>query len=123
METMTVVRQGWSDDRIDGLELKVDEGFRNVGERFERANERFRQIDKQFEQVDRRFEQVDQRFEQIDKRFEQVDERLYRIEVAIDGLRTQMATMQHSMVQASVAFATALAMLFAAQLGLILTQV
>lgn len=110
------VRRNWNDDPIDGLELKVDEGFRNVGERFERVDERFKLIDQ-------RFEQVDKRFEQIDQRFEQVDERLHRIEVAIDGLRTQMGTMQHSMVQASVAFATALAMLFAAQLGLILTQI
>jgi len=56
------VRREWSDDRIDGLELKVDEGFR---------------------QVDRRFEQVDKRFEQVDKRFEQLDSRLDRIEKAM----------------------------------------
>jgi hypothetical protein len=61
METMTV-RQNWSDDRIDGLELKVDEGFRHV----------------------------DGRFEQVDKRFEQVDQRLGRVENEISLLRQEV---------------------------------
>lgn len=61
METMTV-RQSWSDDRIDGLELKVDEGFRNVAERFKR----------------------------VDERFDLIDERLERLEVGMESLRRLM---------------------------------
>jgi hypothetical protein len=64
MEMMTV-RRGWSDDRIDGLELKVDEGFRHV----------------------------DMRFEQVDKQFDQVNERLGRLEVGMENLRRMMMMM------------------------------
>jgi chromosome segregation ATPase len=62
METMTV-RQGSSDDRIDVLERKVDEGFRHVEMRFEHVDQRFEQVEKQFEQVDKRFEGVERRME------------------------------------------------------------
>jgi hypothetical protein len=44
MEMMTV-RRGWSDDRIDGLELKVDEGFRHVDRQFEQVNERLGRLE------------------------------------------------------------------------------
>lgn len=43
METMTV-RQSWSDDRIDGLECKVDEGFRHVDQRFEQVDKRLERL-------------------------------------------------------------------------------
>lgn len=46
------MRQSWSDDRIDNLDRKVEDGFRHV--------------DKRFEQVDKRFEQVDQRFDRVE---------------------------------------------------------
>ena len=44
MEMMTV-RRGWSDDRIDGLELKVDEGFRLVDKQFDQVNERLGRLE------------------------------------------------------------------------------
>ena len=73
METMTV-RQGWSDDRIDGLERKVDEGFRHVDKRFE-------QIDKRFEQVDKRFERLEDELKaqrrDFNMRFEAIDDRMH----------------------------------------------
>lgn len=86
------VRQSWSDDRIDGLELKVDEGFRHVDQRFEQVDKRFEQVDKRFDQVDKRFERMEgemtalradmnSRFESLESRF---DLRLAGIE---DGLR------------------------------------
>lgn len=70
METMTAVRENWNDDSLDGLERKVDEGFRHVDQRFEQVDQRFEQVDKRFEQVDQRFEQVDKRFEGIERRQE-----------------------------------------------------
>jgi chromosome segregation ATPase len=51
----TMVRETWSDDRLDHLNQRVDEGFQ--------------QVDRRFEEVDRRFEQVDARFDRLDDRF------------------------------------------------------
>jgi tetrahydromethanopterin S-methyltransferase subunit G len=45
---MEAMRQSWSDDRLDHLNRRVEEGFA---------------------QVDQRFEQVDQRFDQLEGRF------------------------------------------------------
>ncbi len=97
METMTV-RQSWSDDRIDGLKLKVDEGFR----------------------------QVDRRFEQVDKRFDKADERIDRVEDQILALRREMNMrfdgMQRTLLIFGGGMFAALAGAFATQLALILTQ-
>ena len=48
------MRQSWTDDRLDGLNEKVDQ--------------RFDQVDQRFEQVDQRFDQVDQRFDRVGPR-------------------------------------------------------
>jgi hypothetical protein len=93
METMTV-RRGWNDDRIDGLELKVDEGFRNVAERFKR---------------------VDERFDLIDMRFEQIDNRLGRLEVGMESLRRLL-------VMFCVGMAGCFATMFTTLLVAVLTQ-
>lgn len=60
------MRRNWSDDRIDGLELKVDEGFRHV--------------DQRFDLVDQKLDLVGQRFEQVDWKFAEANERMGRIE-------------------------------------------
>lgn len=44
MEAMTE-RQNWSDDRIDGLERKVDDGFRHMEKQFDRIDKRFEGIE------------------------------------------------------------------------------
>jgi len=87
METMTV-RRGWSDDRIDGLELKVDEGFRHV----------------------------DMRFEQVDKQFDQVNERLGRLEVGMESLRRMMITFCVGMSGCFVALFTTLLVIVLTQI-------
>jgi len=94
METMTVRRE-WNDDRLDALELKVDEGFRHV---------------------DRRFEQIDKRFEQIDKRFEQIDRRFERLENSMESLRRMMMTF-------CVGMAGCFLTLFTTLLVIVLTQI
>jgi DNA anti-recombination protein RmuC len=72
MKAMTI-RSNWSDDRIDGLEQKVVDGFRHVDRRFE-------QVDQRFEQVDQRFDRVEGEFREIRKEmkagFERIDDRL-----------------------------------------------
>jgi uncharacterized protein YdcH (DUF465 family) len=65
MEAMTA-RQSWSDDKIDGLEIKVDAGFARVDEKFEQVDQRFERledkVDKGFESVNRR---VDESFKEL----------------------------------------------------------
>ncbi|HEU4945149.1 MAG TPA: hypothetical protein VFT10_08305, partial [Solirubrobacterales bacterium] len=129
---MEAVRQDWSDDRLDHLNRKVDEGFASVDLRFAEVDRRFDQVDKRFEQVDQRFEQIDKRFEQVDQRFEQVDKRFGRLETELGALREDMNTRFQSMQEASnalhrtmVQFAgasfAAFAALFSAQIALFLT--
>jgi hypothetical protein len=56
---MEAMREAWTDDRLDDLNRKVDEGFRGVdtdirelrgemNERFDKVNERFDKIDDRF---------------------------------------------------------------------------
>ncbi|HET8954324.1 MAG TPA: hypothetical protein VFN18_01555 [Solirubrobacterales bacterium] len=49
METM--VRESWSDGRLDEFEKRIDE-------RFDRVDERFDDVDRRFEQVDRRLDKL-----------------------------------------------------------------
>jgi hypothetical protein len=79
---MEAVRESWSDDRIDGLELKVEEGFRHVDRRFEQVDKRFEQVDKRFEQVDSRLERIEQ---EMSTRFAAFEVRFQSLE---DGLRS-----------------------------------
>jgi uncharacterized protein YPO0396 len=99
---MESMREAWTDDRLDHLNHRVDEGFT--------------QVDRRFKEVDRRFEQVDHRFEQVDKRFDKVDFELQRVNDRIDGL-------QRTMVHAIVAMTTAMLAGFGGIAGLIATQI
>lgn len=57
-----MVREAWTDARLDDFK----------------------------ENVNRRFDEVDKRFDEVDKRFEQVDKRFDRVEADIRELRTTM---------------------------------
>jgi archaellum component FlaC len=82
---MEAMREGWTDDLLDDLNRRVEDGFKHVDERFE--------------QIDRRFEQVDERFEQVDERFKQVEQRLDRVEVALRDLGMDTRATQRLFVQ------------------------
>lgn len=58
METM---REAWTDDRLDDLNQKVDEGFRKVDQRFDRLED---EMDARFHRVDLKFERLEERLEQ-----------------------------------------------------------
>lgn len=106
---MEAMRQSWSDDRLDDLNLEVDRGFENV--------------DKRFEQVDKRFEQVDKRFEQFDQRLQRLDERLYRefLEVHKE-IRGLSENLHRAIVQSMIGIVAFMAAGFAGILGIIATQ-
>jgi hypothetical protein len=87
MEIMTA-RQGWSDDRIDGLDRKVEGGFRHV----------------------------DQRFDQVDKRFDRVEKELHdlrsEVNARLDGLQRTLLIFGATMFAALTgAFVTQLALI------------
>jgi hypothetical protein len=63
METMAV-RQSWNDDRIDGLELKVDEGFRHVDKRFEQVDRRLDRIEGELHELGR---EMNARFDSLQR--------------------------------------------------------
>jgi tetrahydromethanopterin S-methyltransferase subunit G len=66
METM--VREAWTDDRLDDLNKKVDQGFAKVDRRFEslegRMDTRFNSLE---ERLDARFGRIDERFEALNR--------------------------------------------------------
>ncbi len=74
----TVMRETWTDERLDDLNLKVDRGFELMERRFERVDDRFERVDERFDRVDDRFERVEER---LDARFE----RLYRLIIQLGG--------------------------------------
>ncbi len=91
---MAVMREMWSDDRLDGLNRRVDDGFALV---------------------DERFEQMDKRFEQMGDRLDRFEDQLGQVNVRLDGI-------QQTLVQAVVAFYATAVACFVAIIGLILAQ-
>jgi tetrahydromethanopterin S-methyltransferase subunit G len=54
-----VPREKWTDERLDDLNKKVDNGFRGVGARFDHLEARFEaQMDKQFGELNQRFDRM-----------------------------------------------------------------
>lgn len=84
---MEAMRESWTDDRLDYLNHRVDDGFKHVDDRFgqfeKRVDERFDDVNRRFKESDRR---IDEGFRQVDERFKQADERLARMESRIDHL-------------------------------------
>ena len=56
MAVMMSPREKWTDDRIDDLSVKVDQGFADLKAEM---REGFERIDKRFEQVDKRMERLE----------------------------------------------------------------
>jgi archaellum component FlaC len=65
---MEAMRENWTDDRLDHLNRRVEEGFARVDERFEQIDERFAQMDKRFDRMEDRFDRVADRSDQINER-------------------------------------------------------
>jgi predicted RNase H-like nuclease (RuvC/YqgF family) len=78
---MEAMRQSWSDDRLDDLQLEMRNGFVRIEKQIQTGTE---QVEKRIEQVEMRIEQVDRRIEQMDKRIDQLDTRVERLETRVD---------------------------------------
>jgi tetrahydromethanopterin S-methyltransferase subunit G len=109
---MELMRESWTDERLDDL------------------NER---VDRRFDEVDQRFDEVDRRFDEVDRRFDSVNERFGRLEGEIRELRGDVKAefalvhqrfdaLHRTMVQfCGLMFAT-VGGLFATAVGLFATQ-
>jgi hypothetical protein len=92
---MVVMNRSPTDDRLDHLNLRVDEGFERMGSEFTRVDKRvdegFARMDAEFARVDRRFdegfERMDREFTRVDKRFDKVEEAIVTLSGSIDSLR------------------------------------
>ena len=95
---MNVMRESWTDERLDDLNRKVERGFEKVDERFERVDERF-------ERVGERFDRLDERLDKMDDRFVQFDLRLERLEARMDA---KFDSLYRLMLQGFVALSVAM---------------
>jgi ribosome recycling factor len=75
---MEAMRQNWTDDRMDDLARRVDEGFHESREDLRSFRLEVKtdfaslrgEMDTRFDKVDARFEKIDARFERMDARFD-----------------------------------------------------
>jgi len=95
---MQTMREGWTDERLDDLNDKVDRGF---------------------ERVDKRFEQVDKRFEQVAEEFLAVRGEM---KAGFDAVNGRIDSVQRTMFHGVIALTVAILAGFAAITGLLATQ-
>jgi galactokinase len=95
---MYMMRESWTDERLDEFAKHVD--FR------------FDVVDRRFDEVDRRIDEVDKKF---DRRFDKVDHELHRVNDRLDA-------MGKVMIQAIVTMFGSTLVGFLALASLILTQ-
>jgi len=109
---MHLMRESWTDERLDDFRGEV-------GHRFDEVDRRFSAVDKRFDEIDKRFDKVDERFEKVDQRFERIEGELreFRTEVHDSFMELQRVIMRGTMFL-SGSFVAA----FAALIGLVATQ-
>jgi RNase H-fold protein (predicted Holliday junction resolvase) len=69
-----MMRESWTDERLDEFGKRMDERFDRVDERFTRVDERFATARAERK---REFEQVGARLDRVESKMEQIDSRLY----------------------------------------------
>jgi DNA anti-recombination protein RmuC len=103
---METVREAWTDERLDDLTKRVDEGFRDAredlrscrGEMKIDSNSIRTEMKAGFAslraETDARFDKVDTRFEKVDRRFETLEQRIeHRFDLMFIALLTGFASL------------------------------
>lgn len=78
LSVTVMVREAWTDERLDDLKAHMDWRFDQVDRRFDQVDQRFDRVEgdirelrsdmnKGFEAVDRRFETMDNRFDSLQR--------------------------------------------------------
>lgn len=90
---VTMPREKWTDERLDDLNKKVDEGFARVEGQVKdlrsEMNARFTSIEARFADG---FTSIEGRFASIDGRFASIEDRLTAIESRLDALNRNLTT-------------------------------
>jgi hypothetical protein len=63
---MEAMRESWTDDRLDYLNHRVDDGFKHVDERFDRFE---KHIGERLEETNRRMERLESQIEKLNQSF------------------------------------------------------
>ena len=69
----------WTDDKIDSLATKVDEGFARAEVEYVRTDERFKAVGQRFDDVDRRLDHLDAGFVQMNEKFDALQRTLLQV--------------------------------------------
>jgi flagellar capping protein FliD len=64
---MEAMRQSWSDDRLDDLQLEMRNGFARIENQIQQGTE---QVERRIEQMDKRIDQIDTKIERLEARVE-----------------------------------------------------
>ena len=73
---MEAMRQSWSDDRLDALNEKVDQGFDQVDRRFAQVDRRFDQVEGDIKDLRR---ETTMQFESVHKRFDSLQQTIMQM--------------------------------------------
>lgn len=87
---MAVMREAWTDERLDDLTIRMDRGFDRVDAdlrdlKSEMAT-RFTAVDARFHAVDGRFQAIEARFQGVDTHFQSIDTRFQNVEARFDSM-------------------------------------
>jgi len=114
---MEAMRQSWSDDRLDALNQRVDEGFTRVDEQFTKVDERFARVE---DRIDRLDEKLENRFERLGTKIDTSTNELRReMKAGFDDVNARFDRMQQTMIQVGGGL---IGVLVVAGAGLIATQ-
>jgi chromosome segregation ATPase len=104
---MEAMRQSWSDDRLDDLNKRVDDGFARVEDRIDRLDEK----------LEARFDHLDAK---IDRKIDTSSHELrMEMKAGFDDVNARFDRMQQTMMQIGAGL---IGVLIAASAGLIATQ-
>jgi len=108
------MRQSWSDDRLDALNQRVDEGFIRVDAQFAKVEDRIDRLD---EKLETRFDHLDAK---IDRKIDTSSHELrMEMKAGFDDVNARFDRMQQTMMQIGAGL---IGVLIAASAGLIATQ-
>lgn len=62
---MEAVRKSWTDERLDYLNRRVEDGFSQVDERFKQMDERLGRLESRVERIDQRLDDLNRTFTQF----------------------------------------------------------
>jgi hypothetical protein len=101
---MEAMRESWTDDRLDHLNHRVEEGFKHVEERvgrFEKhVGERLNQVEAVVgERLDHAERRADERFRNLTWRHDESDRRMARLESGFDRMDQNFTELNRVMVK------------------------